>query len=86
MGGGDCAELRQYLGRRASTLYAGIGHESTIRGYLRLGLFPVSSTKFFYEEFIRDVEHPADRVCWHARALQHGRRDPRRHHGAGADG
>lgn len=57
VGGGDCAELRQFLGRRAATLYAGIGHEDTIRGSQRLGLFPISSTEFFYEEFFRDVEH-----------------------------
>ena len=57
VGGGDCAELRQLLGRRASTLYAGTGHEGTIRGYLLLGLFPVSSTELSYEEFFRDVEH-----------------------------
>jgi hypothetical protein len=55
--GADCAELREFLGRRASTLYAGIGHEGTIRGYLRLGLFPISSTELFYDEFFRDIEH-----------------------------
>jgi hypothetical protein len=57
VGGADCAELRELLGRRAAGLYHGIGHEDTIRGYLRLGLFPITSTEFFYEEFFRDIDH-----------------------------
>ena len=57
VGGLDCADLRELLGRRAAGLYHGIGHDGTIRGYLRLGLFPISSTEFFFEEFFRDVDH-----------------------------
>ena len=57
VGGADCAELRELLGRRAVSLYHEMGHEGTIRGYARLGLFPITSTEFFFEEFFRDVDH-----------------------------
>ena len=60
VGGADCAdlrELRELLGRRVVSLYHEIGHDGTIRGYARLGLFPVTSTEFFFEEFFRDVDH-----------------------------
>ncbi|HEU5316065.1 MAG TPA: class I SAM-dependent methyltransferase [Chloroflexota bacterium] len=57
VGGADCADLRELLGRRAVSLYHEIGHDGTIRGYARLGLFPITSTEFFFEEFYRDIDH-----------------------------
>jgi SAM-dependent methyltransferase len=57
VGGADCAELRQFLGRRAYRQYPDIGHGELLRSYQRLGLVPITSTEFFYEEFYRDVDH-----------------------------
>jgi SAM-dependent methyltransferase len=57
VGGADCAELRTLLGRRAAALYHDTGHAGSVRGYLRLGLFPITSTECFFEEFFRDVDH-----------------------------
>ena len=57
VGGADCADLRELLGRRAVSLYHETGHDGTIRGYARLGLFPITSTEFFFEDIFRDVDH-----------------------------
>ena len=55
----DCAELRQFLGRRAYSPYPEVGHAELFRSYQRLGLVAISSTEFFYDEFFRDVDHLA---------------------------
>lgn len=57
VGAADCARLREFLGRSAYLPYQGIGHGDSLRAHLEAGLFPVSSTEFFYEEVFRDVDH-----------------------------
>ena len=56
VGGGDGEHLRVLLGRQAFLPHDTIDHGGTVRSYLDLGLFPVSSTEFFYDEVFRDVD------------------------------
>lgn len=55
--GFDGYPLGEIFGRRHYTPYHYTDHELIISTYAGLGLFPVSSKVYFYEEYFRDGEH-----------------------------
>lgn len=55
----DSYPLNEALGRRVAKPYSATGHESLMRQYMNLGLFPVGTREYFYEEYFRNDEHLA---------------------------